>query len=158
MDVLRTGNQFDILDVHWTSTDTEVQKGYNHSIQSFDTKHIEKPSDLMRSLSKEILPAVEEAYELLKVKQDRVAYRESIMTPEQIRSAAEHLIEQGDMELFKNDLRLAREKFRRALELVPSDKKLKRKLNDTFTISGQAAAQSETKVEHKPAVLLPGDD
>ena len=158
MDVLRTGNQFDFLDVHWTSTDVEVQKGYDHSLQLFDPQNIDAPSELMRTLSREILPAVEEAYTLLKVKRDRVAYRESIMTPEQIRTAAGHLVEQGDMELFKNDLRLAREKFRRAIELVPSDKKIKRKLNDTFTISGQAAAQSQTKVEHKPAATFSGDD
>ncbi|MGB0589304.1 MAG: DUF4388 domain-containing protein [Myxococcota bacterium] len=158
MDVLRTGNQFDILDVHWTSTEVEVQKGYDHSLQSFDLKYIDAPSELMRTLSREILPAVEEAYELLKSKRERVAYRESITTPDQVRTAAEHLVEQGDMELFKNDLRLAREKFRRAIELMPSDKKIKRKLNDTFTISGQAAAQSQTKVEHKPAATFSGDD
>jgi hypothetical protein len=158
MDVLRSGNQFEIIDVHWTSTDVEVQKGYEHSLQSFDTQNIDKPSDLMRKLSREILPAVEEAYALLKSKGERVAYRESITTPDQVRTAAHHLVEQGDMELFKNDLRLAREKYRRAIELVPSDKKIKRKLNDTFTIAGQAAAQSETKVEHKPAATFTTDD
>ena len=158
MDVLRTGNHFDILDVHWTATDKEVKRGYERSKQAFDPANIEKPSELMRQLSREIMPALDEAYELLKKKDPRVAYRVSIVTDQHIKNAAEHLVEQGDMDLFKNDIRAARDKFRRAIELVPTDKAIKRKLNDTFTISGQAAAQSDTTVEHKPAAASVTDD
>jgi len=151
MDVLRTGSQFDILDVHWTAIDNEIKDGHERCKYAFDPQNIDKPSDLMRKLSREILPAVDEAYELLKGKGERVAYRVSIVSEQHIGHAADHLLEQADMDLFKNDVRAAREKFRRAIELVPQNKKLKRKLNDTFTIAGQAAANSDTTIKHKPA-------
>ena len=135
--------------MHWTAISEEIAEAYEHTKQAFDPSLIADASPLMEELAEVILPAVEGAFEQIKTKPERVAYREEMYTQDQIETAANYLVEQGEMELFKQDVKLARAKFSRAIELCPDVKAYKRKLNDTFTISGQQAARATSqKIEH----------
>ena len=71
------------------------------------------------ALAEIIGAAIEEAHAALHDTLSRRHYRSSVLDRQQITSSAMLLVKQGDMEVFKGRLAMAKDRFDRALELDP---------------------------------------
>ena len=121
-------NLFDVLDLHWTATTPEVEGAYAEHQRLYRCDP-DAPAELRRQ-SEDILERVAQAHQTLRNAGPRRTYRRRRAEPGQIEFSAKHLLDQGNMALFKGDLRAALDDFTRVLELVPEQAQAKAKLED----------------------------
>lgn len=130
------GTLFSALDLHWSSSEEEIEEAVKRMHQEFDCSqhNFALPEDVV-NMSKYILQRADEAHKLLSSYEQRVRYRATFIEPSQLHFSAELLHQQGDMLFYRNQLREALGAYVRALELEPGDLELRRKVLELRTRS-----------------------
>ena len=124
---LRNADFFDLLEVHWTGIQPEIDKAYNRTKGRFTpSPELLRPADpqtrrKLEGWSEVILKAVEEAYETLRNPYRRRTYRETFIPVNQIEFSAVHFLRQSKMAAFKEDGLEAITLLYRVLELDPGN-------------------------------------
>jgi Tfp pilus assembly protein PilZ len=122
---------FNVLELHWMATDSDVVEGYQRVRAAYDCSSIPiEVAEDVRTMSATILKRAEEAMAALRTHEQRRKYRESFLEPSQIHFSADLLLQQGDMSLYRGDLKDAEHRFTHALELEPANKEIRAKLEE----------------------------
>ena len=112
---------FEALHCHWTATQREVEIGYRDTLAEWDISRFEGVADTrIRELAAQIRSKADDLYAKLKTKAGRDELRRGRIDPSQFLMASDLLYKQADIEIFKNNLGVARVLFDRILELVPA--------------------------------------
>ncbi len=126
---LNKANHFQVLEIHWISTEQEVKEAYAKVRKEYDCSkiaHLLSPELL--DLSKEILERIDLAYKELSTHNGRQLCRQASLEPAQIAFHVDLLMQQGDMAIFKGDRREAVDRFTHVLEIAPGNRDAKHKL------------------------------
>lgn len=117
---LHAKNQFEVLGVHWTAYDEEIEEAYEERMAGLSDDKL--PDDL----DEESLEAVEElrrqiteAYEHLSDRRRRAAYRAETAKGHDRKAALEMFLKQADTAKLRRDLSGAIDAYRRVLEIEP---------------------------------------
>ncbi len=131
---LGKANHFEVLDIHWISTEQEVKAAYAKVRKEYDCSSIAHllPPDLI-ALSKEILDRIDLAYKELSTHNGRQLCRQASLESAQIVFHVDLLMQQGDMAIFKGERREAIDRFTHVLEINPGNKEAKLKLQTMQT-------------------------
>lgn len=112
---------FEALHCHWTATQYEVEQGHRDTLAEWDISRFESVADArIRDLAAQIRRHADDLYLKLKTRAGRDELRKGRIDPSQRLMASDLLYRQADMEIFKNNLGVARVLFERILELVPA--------------------------------------
>lgn len=133
---------FELLGIHWTASQKEIQKAYRKIKRDYDITHYEGewPDDIIR-MSEEILKHLDGVFEQLHKNNDRRDYRSGVHDHGKLRFSAELFEQQGDMAMYRHDFADAIERYKRALELNPGLSHLNPKIK-------KAEAAQRKQMEH----------
>lgn len=133
---------FELLGIHWTASQKEIQKAYRKIKRDYDITNYEGewPDDIIR-MSEEILKHLDSVFEQLNKNNDRRDYRSGVHDQGKLRFSAELFEQQGDMAMYRHDFADAIERYKRALELNPSLNHLQPKIK-------KAEAAQRKQMEH----------
>lgn len=126
---LEGANPFDVLELHWTSLDREVEAGYEGLKNEWTRfgRGMTFPSD-MEAMRKKILDALEAAYGQIGQKRKRVLVRKEHFEDQQHEFSADLLFKQGEMLMVRGQWDEVIACFEKASELMPRDGKYKQML------------------------------
>ena len=110
------GSHFDVLVTHWTSTDEAIPKAYKKAVRSFE-KHMASENKKIRKRAEKALDMVEVAYEALATADQRTEYRNEIVPDYERKQSAEHMIDQAELLMLKDDFKGAEKILRQAQEV-----------------------------------------
>lgn len=120
---IQAGTHFDVLEVHWISTKSEIDAKYQLLMSELNVQgHPNVPSALQGKIP-EILSGVYQAYAALQDDNARRTYRASIIESHHIAQAATLLGQQAQQALQNGDKRGSLAAFTKALELQPTEVK-----------------------------------
>jgi hypothetical protein len=120
---IQGGTHFDVLEVHWISTKSEIEAKYQLLMSELNVQgHPNVPAALQAKIP-EILSGVYQAYAALLDDTARRAYRASIIESHHIAQAATMLGQQAQQALQNGDRRGGLAAFTKALELQPTEVK-----------------------------------
>ncbi len=124
LNTLRGATHFDVLEVHWTALEHEIQASYERLRReySLDRKEIQAGSQEARDKTREVLDRIESAYRSLQTAEARRRYRDTVISADKIKFAANFNVQQAKNFKFMGDARQAKECFDRARELIPAVK------------------------------------
>ena len=120
---IQGGTHFDVLEVHWISTKSEIEAKYQLLMSELNVQgHPNVPAALQAKIP-EILSGVYQAYAALLDDTARRSYRASIIEPHHIAQAATMLGQQAQQAIQNGDRRAGLAAFTKALELQPTEVK-----------------------------------
>ncbi|MFN7951881.1 MAG: DUF4388 domain-containing protein [bacterium] len=124
MGTLRGATHFDVLEVHWTALDHEIQSSYERLRREYalERREIQAASQETRDKTREVLDRIELAYRSVQTAEARRKYRDTVIPADKIKFAATFNVQQAKNFKFMGDLRQAKECFERARELIPGMK------------------------------------
>ena len=122
---LGRATHFDVLEVHWICLQDEVDIARDRLLKEFDAATYHDLTDDLSEGIQRIRTKIEEAHSYLKVKRNRMAYREEIVEKDTILNSADLLAKKGEMAIMKADGREAVMCWSKAVELVPNNKSFK---------------------------------
>jgi hypothetical protein len=128
---LTSGTLFDRLEVHWGSTDEDIERGFRRMRAEYNPSAL--PPDFpqnLRKLVEEIADNVDEAYQRLRVKEERQRYRRTIQEDSKLKFAAGVLMQQGEIALMRHDFVSAYDRYSHAHEIWPGLAGLAEKLRN----------------------------
>jgi len=113
-------NHFDFLEVHWSALPAEVEA----ACRKLEAQLREVASNQDRfpgadEMVTQLRQRLEEIRDLFRDERARAEYRGELVGVDKRRMAAELYLKQGEMALFKHEIKSARECFERLLELDP---------------------------------------
>lgn len=120
---------FELLGIHWTSSQKDIESAYKRIRRDYDIANYEGewPQDIAQ-MSAEILAYLEKVHDQLAKGQDRREYRKDVLDDVKLRFSAELFEQQGDMAIYRRDFADAIERYERALELNPNLNHLREKI------------------------------
>ncbi|MGM0555727.1 MAG: DUF4388 domain-containing protein [Myxococcota bacterium] len=120
---------FEVLNVHWSSYDEVIEKAYHELEQQFDPEDV-PPSmeDEVHTRVSEIAERIQSAYQILKSRKHRHAYRKRIMPEYKLQHAVPLFIKQSELAERRNQWSEARDALRRVLEIEPSNEQAQLRL------------------------------
>jgi len=126
---LEGANPFDVLEIHWTSLDPQVKKGWE-SLKSEWTKfgRGKLPPEL-EAKRKILLDAFDAAYDEIGEKRRRVLARKQYYEDQQHEFSADLLFKQGEMLMVRGRWDDVIDCFEKAAELMPREGKYRQMLN-----------------------------
>lgn len=113
---MREGDHFDVLGVHWTSTDRAIPTAYKKRIAKFE-KLLGNANAKIRNRAEQALDLVEVAYEALATADKRTEYRNEIVPDYERKQSADHMIDQAELLILKDDIKGAEQILRTAQEI-----------------------------------------
>jgi hypothetical protein len=122
---LRTATHFDVMEIHWICLQEEIETAYKRLQTEFDPEAYHDLTKELKDGLKRIMDKVDEAHVYLKVKKNRVLYREEILEADTIFNSADLLAKKGEMAIMKADGREAVTCWSKAAELIPNKKSFK---------------------------------
>ncbi len=124
---LESANDFDILGVHWSATDREIETAYRNLVEKYSFTPGQFSPGVIQ-LANQFLEMVEAAYNRLKIRKNRVEFRSGSYDNISIENLVDLFIQQGDIATLRRDWDQAAEAYERALELKPDLSEVKTKL------------------------------
>jgi hypothetical protein len=112
---------FEVLNVHWSSYDEVVEKAYEELEEQFDPETV--PPDMEEEVHTrvtEIAERIDSAYQVLKTRKHRHAYRKRIMPEYKLQHAVPLFMKQAELAERRDQVAEARDALRRVLEIEPS--------------------------------------
>lgn len=120
---IQGGTHFDVLEVHWISTKSEIEAKYQLLMSELNVQgHPNVPATLQAKIP-EVLSGLYQAYAALLDDNARRTYRASIIESHHIEQAATLLGQQAQQALQSGDRRGGLAAFTKALELQPTEVK-----------------------------------
>lgn len=118
---IQGGTHFDVLDVHWISTKSEIEAKYQLLMSDLNVQgHPDVPAAMQAKIP-EILSGVYQAYSAIFDDTARRQYRSQIIEPHHITQAATLLGQQAQQAVQSGDKRSAIAAYTKALELQPAE-------------------------------------
>ncbi len=112
---------FDVLGVHWTADDRQVEETYRRQ-RAAQLQVIESTEGLEKHMNQQLLNHLDQAYNVLKTSASRQAYRKEIYDTEFIIFGSDILRQKGESLLFtKEELDPAIAELRAAIEVYDRD-------------------------------------
>ena len=113
-------NDFEALHAHWSSSEQEIQAGYERVLQEFGRDRWRAVlDDRIEELIRMIRERAEQIWTRLGSRTGRKEARKKVVGDDQLRMASDLLDKQGEMASFKGDFRIVRACYERVLELDP---------------------------------------
>ncbi len=120
---------FEVLNVHWSSHDTAIEKAYQDLIIQFDPERVpEGMEPEVHQRVVEIRDRVESAYQVLVGREHRHAYRMRIMPEYKLAHAIPLFLKQSELAEKREQWDDAADSLRRVLEIDPLHRDAKRRL------------------------------
>lgn len=140
-------NHFEALGLHWSAYDEEIEAAYKniraqYDPQSGEFSHISEARDTLAEVSSHL----DHAYDELRLRHKRAAYRGQVVDAFKIRSSIEMFEKQIDMAKMRRDIDEAIVYCKRILELQPSNAKAQQDLKLLMTVKERQAA-SRSRVD-----------
>ncbi|MCB9653170.1 MAG: hypothetical protein H6729_03425 [Deltaproteobacteria bacterium] len=118
---MRHASHFEVLGVHWTASEAEMEQGYRDKVTRL--KALAQSSNAKAAeIAKAILTRVGDARLTLMDKRMRRLYREQRWTDGERRTAADHLVEHAQLLLLRGDARGAADLVSTAEELCVTER------------------------------------
>lgn len=138
---LGTQNLFEALGLHWSAYDEEIEAAYKnvraqYDPQSGEFSHISEARETLEEVSSQL----DRAYDELRLRNKRTAYRNQVVDAFKIRSSIEMFEKQIDMAKMRRDIDEAIVYCKRILELQPSNAKAQQDLKLLMTVKERQAA------------------
>lgn len=118
---LHAKNHFEVLGVHWTAYDEEVEEAYEERMAGLADEKL--PEDLEQStleIVEDLRQKLTEAYELLSDRRRRADYRTEVADSFDRKGALEMFLKQADTAKLRRDISGAIDAYRRVLEIKPN--------------------------------------
>ncbi|MCO4772801.1 MAG: hypothetical protein KDA24_22405 [Deltaproteobacteria bacterium] len=124
---MRTQNPFEILETHWTSRSSHVEKSYQRMKAEYESfgRGANLPPEAEK-LRAQILERIEEAYRSLKDTSTRQETRKKFFEPMQHEFSAELMFKQAEMLIVRELWSEALDNLERAIELKPREGKYRK--------------------------------
>lgn len=122
------GTHFDVLEVHWISTRSEIEAKYQFLMGELNVQGDPSVPPALQSRIPEVLGGVYKAYSSILDDTARRTYRLEIIEDHHITQAAVLLGQQAEQALAKGDKRSAIQSYSKAIELQPNEVKWKQGL------------------------------
>lgn len=120
---------FEVLNVHWSSYDEVVEKAYKELEQQFDPEDVPAAmEDEVHTRVSEIAERIQSAYQVLKSRKHRHAYRKRIMPEYKLQHAVPLFVKQSELAERRNQWSEARDALRRVLEIEPTNEQAQLRL------------------------------
>ncbi len=114
------GNFFEVLGIHWTAHQDEVEQGYVERIESLSDDNLPDNLDEAARLKvDELLAVIDEAYEVLSDTKRRAKYRDEVVGEFEKKNALKMFEKQADTAKLRRDLGAAIDAYQRVLEIDP---------------------------------------
>ncbi len=118
-DIKRRGD-FEALHCHWTAIEDEIHAGYRQILEEFGRERFKAVLDpRLEDLIDRIRERADEALSRIKTLGGRTEVRKKIVGEAQLIMAADLMVKQADMEVYKSNFRVAKACYERVLELAP---------------------------------------
>ena len=118
-DIRRRGD-FEALHCHWTAIGEEITEGYQRILKEFGRERFGGVLDpRLEELIDKIKVRADEALSSVKTLGGRAQVRKKIVGEAQLIMAADLMVKQADMEVYKSNFGVARACYERVLELAP---------------------------------------
>jgi hypothetical protein len=118
-DIGRRGD-FEALHCHWTAIEDEITEGYQRILKEFGRERFEAVLDpRLKDLIDRIKSRADEALASVRTLAGRTEVRKKIVGEAQLIMAADLMIKQANMEVYKSNFGVARACYERVLELAP---------------------------------------
>ncbi len=128
-DKIGNSTHYELLSLHWSAYTEIVTEAYEAHKKEFSPEAW--PDEILadsRHRLEEIQEALDAAYEVLKDKKTRTAYRETIVNSMQLLNGVQLYFRKGDMAMLRRDARESLMSFQRVLELEPRHKGARQKV------------------------------
>ena len=113
-------NDFEALHAHWSSSEQEIQAGYERVLEEFGRDRWKAVlDDRIGGLIESISKRAQQIWTRLGTRSGRKEARKRVVGDDQLRMASDLLDKQGEMASFKSDFRIVRACYERVLELDP---------------------------------------
>ncbi len=117
----RDQNPFELLEIHWTSRDPQVEEAYQRMRTEYENYGRGKPLPAdVEAMRTEILEAIQASYERIKSIDVRRETRKEYYEPQQHEFSADLLFTQGEMLMVRHQWATVIDNFERAIELMPN--------------------------------------
>jgi hypothetical protein len=115
-------NHFEVLGVHWTVHPSQIPEAFRSRTLDLrpDSPTLQGLPEDVKMLATQLRNRIEDARKTLLSPQERIQYRRSLLDPDELRYAAEHLEKQGQTSLLRADRRAGVEALEMAVELFPT--------------------------------------
>jgi len=131
---------FEVLNVHWSSYGEFVESAYEFHRTYFDPNRAPRGLDpTNRKRLEEIAERIDSAYRVLRDRESRHGYRQKIMPTYKLEHAIPLLMERGRLAERRGRGDLARDAFRRVLEIAPDHEGAARRLQGLAETSAASA-------------------
>ncbi len=122
-------DSFEVLGVHWTAYDEEIEEAYVERTHSLSDEELpDGLSDADRAMVAELREALEEAHALLSDRSRRASYRDELVGTFEKKAALEMFVKQADTAKLRRDLPAAIDAYKRVLEIKPGHPQARRDL------------------------------
>ncbi|MBK8013235.1 MAG: hypothetical protein IPK13_18005 [Deltaproteobacteria bacterium] len=118
---MRHASHFEVLGVHWTASEAEMEQGYRDKVTRLKA-FAQSDNTRAADLAKQILTRVGDARLTLMDRRMRRLYREQRWTDGERRAAADHLVEHAQLLLLRGDARGAADLVSTAEELCMTER------------------------------------
>jgi hypothetical protein len=153
-------NDFEALHSHWSSSESEIRRGYQRVLDEFGGERFTRINDpRIQDLIARIGVRAEEVWARLSTRPNRKEVRKKVVGVDQLRMASDLLDKQGVMASFKSDFRVVRACYERVVELEPGGpegvenmKRAKQWLSDP-RVTGVAAADLSGMTEELDSLV-----
>jgi hypothetical protein len=123
-----TGTHFDVLGVHWSTYDEELEEAYAELMERYsDDAFPAARRDILDKL-KRARAGIRASYDAIRRRSDRRRYRLAVTDSYKVESSLEMYLRQGDAAKIRRDVDAAIDFYRRVLEINPAHKKASRDL------------------------------
>jgi len=123
-------NDFEILDIHWSSHTANVEEAYRKQKARFSRQAL--PASIRTQVQPKLTKiheAFDKAYQRLRSRQGRIECRAEFLDKQRLEVAVDILVKKGELAEFRGDFKAAKEFFRRALDLNPDTPQARKSLN-----------------------------
>ncbi len=118
-DILRRSD-FEAIHCHWTAVQSEVEHGHKRILEEFGKQRFAAVMDArLEELITKIHVRADEALQAIGTKAGRDEIRKRVVGESQLIMAAELMLKQADMELYKGNFGVAKVCYERVIELAP---------------------------------------
>lgn len=141
---LQTKNRFEMLGVHWTVYDEELERAYEQRLASLEGDSLPEGLDEdALALVEQLRESLSEAYDFLADAKRRASYRDEIVDDFDKKSALQMFEKQADTAKLRRDLGGAIDAYRRVLEI---DRRHQRAKQDIAVLEKLLAAEKSSKI------------
>jgi hypothetical protein len=126
----RSSNLFEAMGVHWAASQSELERTYTQQRRAFDVSSF--PEGMRERFADDaatVLEALDRAWRVLAVRDDRAEYRRSVLPTEVVTVVIDLMMKQAEMSRWRGRLGEAAGFYRRVLELNPAHEEARNQLS-----------------------------